>query len=196
MLKQCTKCRETKAFELFYKKLIKDGTNVGSSQCKKCIYEGYTDWRNKNKQAMVGYVMKSRLKNKDHYDAYHKEYLKEYIKRPEVKEANYERSKKWRLENTDAAYKATRKSGKRLGSGVYYILTDGGDYIGESFTMQARIYTHSCSTTQNNSIIAGNYKIISWKILEEVEPDKVLLRKREAYWISKLNPSLNTRLSS
>ena len=132
---------------------------------------------------------------KDGYRTHCKECLslwhKEHRKKPEVKKANYERSKKYRLENPEYNYKATRKSFKRLGAGVYYVLTDGGDYIGESKTIQGRIYTHNISKPQQNSCIAGKHKIISWKILEIVE-DKTKRKERELYWINKLNPSLNT----
>ena len=191
MTKTCNKCGETQALELFYKnKASKDGLQ---SRCKKCAKIGCTNWRKKNSQKCVEYVMKHIAKNKEYYDEYYRKYIKEYRKRPEVKKALYEKSKKHRLENPEYHYKATRKSMERLGAGVYYVLTDGGDYVGESKTIRGRIYTHSISKPQLNSCIAGKHKIISWKILELVD-DKDKRKQREKYWINKFNPSLNTLL--
>jgi len=160
MLKQCTKCGETKAIKLFYKgKAYKDGYR---SECKVCL----------------------------------KEYHKKHNQNPHVRVYKAKHAMNWRSKNMDKYLTMHKHHVNKSGSGVYYILTDGGDYIGESKTIQARIYSHSVSTLQNNSLIAGNYKIISWKILEEVVPNKELLREREAYWIKKLNPSLNVQLST
>ena len=36
MKKVCSKCKEEKPLELFYKRLLKDGTDVRSSRCKEC----------------------------------------------------------------------------------------------------------------------------------------------------------------
>ena len=63
MLKQCTKCRETKAFELFYKyKTSKDGLK---SRCKQCEYETSRAYAINNREKDRESARKSYAKHKE-----------------------------------------------------------------------------------------------------------------------------------
>ena len=79
---------------------------------------------------------------------------------------------------------------KKLGSGIYYVKTDKGDYVGQSARLQRRKYEYQASVSGNVIKFIGA-KLLEWKILEKVE-EKFLI-EREAYWIKKLQPTLNTQ---
>ena len=75
---------------------------------------------------------------------------------------------------------------KNLTPGVYLIETNFGEYVGQSQSIEHRVNFHKFD---KKSPVGNNIK--KWRILEIVE-DRDLRLKRESYWISKLNPILNT----
>ena len=77
--------------------------------------------------------------------------------------------------------------------GVYMLETTIGYYIGESFSIVDRNYNHKAGSS-DLELKKGEY--IGYKVLEEVQPDKELLKQREGYWIKKLKPNLNVRPSN
>ena len=138
MLKQCTKCREVKAYEFFYKH--SRGKEGLASRCKVCV---------------KGYAKKHFQLNKDKY------------------------------------YQNTKNFKSNCTPGVYIIHANNGTYIGESKQIEYRIQEHNVK----DNILSPVDKVISYEILEVVK-DPILRKEREAYWIKKLNPSLNIQLSS
>ena len=81
---------------------------------------------------------------------------------------------------------------KKASKGVYLVIGKNGSYVGQSKRIELRI-RHSHMS--NNSKISPIKDFISYEILEYVQ-DKTKRLEREAYWIDKLNPSLNIQLSS
>ena len=77
--------------------------------------------------------------------------------------------------------------------GVYIIETTIGYYIGESISIVDRMYNHKSG---HSELKLTKEQYIGYKVLEEVEPDKDILRQKEAYWIKKLKPNLNQRVSN
>ena len=97
MKKQCTKCKEIKSFDMFYKRKIKkDGYRNRCIECHK-------KYNKDNKEKRKVWVEKYRLKNKDKMKAYkHKYYL-------ENKDRLREVGKKWKLENREKIRVSQRK---------------------------------------------------------------------------------------
>ena len=86
-----------------------------------------------------------------------------------------------------------RKLYRTYTPGVYYVLTEEGDYVGESNAIEARVYNHKWTGKKKGH---GNFpiqaKVLEWKILEVVEDKKERL-ERESYYIKLLKPSINIR---
>jgi len=74
MNKTCTKCGETKDLSCFNKRFLKDGTNAGTSRCKKCNYEVAQAWKKAHPERTKEQHKKSKLKNIERYRAYDREY--------------------------------------------------------------------------------------------------------------------------
>lgn len=77
------------------------------------------------------------------------------------------------------------------GAGVYIIYTTEGEYIGESSRITQRISGHRWPSNHASPVNHSNY--IRWELLEQVD-NYTLRKEREAYWIKKLKPKLNTFL--
>jgi len=85
--------------------------------------------------------------------------------------------------------KAVKKWKSNLPAGIYMIQTDKGSYIGQSAHIQHRITQHM-SSKQFGVVKTKHAKIISWNIIEYID-DETKRKKRERYWIKKLQPELN-----
>lgn len=105
---------------------------------------------------------------------------------PSCKECSYKNRKQHWVKNRDKYVLSSKKHRDKCTKGVYFIKATNGTYVGQSNTIELRIANHKSSKNKLTPV----EKIISWKILEEVENKKLRL-KREDYWINKLNPTLN-----
>ena len=132
MFKQCRKCGETKAIELFYRfKAAKDGRQ---NSCKVCQYNFNRDkaklYYANNKEYLKKKMIENRLKK-------HKEYLeKERI--------------------------ATRARYKTYTPGVYLATFKEGTYVGESNAAENRNRFHRLgrSNVNDGSLTFINYEIL------------------------------------
>lgn len=101
--------------------------------------------------------------------------------------------KKWEKENperlTELINQAVKRWRHKQPAGVYIIQTNKGMYIGESDHIPFRITQHK-SSKQFGVVKTKGAKILSWHVLETIE-DVDKRRKREKYWIKKLQPELN-----
>lgn len=88
--------------------------------------------------------------------------------------------------NPDIVKRAINKYQQDFTPGVYRLWTEDGDYIGESIKIERRLWNHK--DWNNGSPV--NKPILRYEILEVVE-DTNLRKEREAYWIKKLQPTLN-----
>tara|TARA_R110000796_G_scaffold43279_1_gene106405 strand:- start:143 stop:604 length:462 start_codon:yes stop_codon:yes gene_type:complete len=150
-------------------------------QCKKCgetkaIKLFYREKRNKDgfksycKLCVVNYATKWNKVNLQAYKLTHK---------------------KWRTKNFEYMTNNVYRWIDRCTKGVYFIQASNGTYVGQSKAIERRVTEHNRSANKNTNI----EKVISYKVIEVIE-DPIVRFEREAYWIKKLNPSLNTRLSS
>ena len=180
MLKQCTKCGETKAFELFYDTPWGDGKLNKCIPCNKAYYKSKKDHFRK-------YYKENREKNIKRAREYHVKRVKEDA---EFKEKHNNYVKQWSKDNREKINKRERL--RRFNAlGVYLVTFKEGTYVGEGVTY-IRMQSHRGGYSNVNK---GNLSFIKLEVLEYIQ-DETKRKQRERYWIKKLNPSLNTRLYS
>tara|TARA_R110000803_G_C11773327_1_gene295579 strand:+ start:66 stop:533 length:468 start_codon:yes stop_codon:yes gene_type:complete len=76
MTKTCTYCKEEKDLNLFGKTIRKDGSNRGTSRCKKCINYIVSIYSKKNIEKRIINQRRFYSKNKDKSIAYTKNYYR------------------------------------------------------------------------------------------------------------------------
>ncbi len=76
MIKICTYCKEEKELSLFGKRIRKDGSNGGTSRCKKCIGKITSEYSKKNPENRKKYQRRFYFKNKGKINSYTKNYYK------------------------------------------------------------------------------------------------------------------------
>lgn len=144
-----------------------------SKVCTTCKVEKPLEYYHKEKAGKYGRSSKCKsCKNKSRKEWYAnggKKHVLEYHRKNKVK-----------------VQQAVEKYQSKMQPGVYRLWTEEGDYIGESVKMQRRVWNHK-EWNKNSPI---NSPILGWEVLEVVE-DEAERKKREIYWIKKLNPTLN-----
>ena len=88
-MKRCNKCKEEKPLELFNKRLLKDGTNAGTTYCKKCVQKTTAIWQKANPKKVREFVKKSQLKNIERVRAYDRKWKKENYSKIKPKHEAY-----------------------------------------------------------------------------------------------------------
>ena len=162
--------------------------SVTEKKCSRCGEIKKAKDFSTNKQVLSGLTswckpcMKERRENETVKEEYYKKHGK-YDSREEMLRVR-EENKRTRSERLKKKVLEYRNS---WGSGVYLVITDGGNYVGYSKYLRTRRDSHNSKRLRPDSCIAGVYKVLEFQILE-VTTDK----SREQYWIHKLNPELNT----
>lgn len=120
-----------------------------------------------------------------------REYTYKYCKFCHYKKMKPKREQ-WAKDNPERinqlVNKAIKKWKDKQPAGIYLIQTDMGSYIGNSAHIPHRITQHTSS--QQFGVARKGAKILSWSIIEYID-DEDKRRKRERYWIKKLQPELN-----
>ena len=156
-------------------------------------------------------------KSPDGFHQWCKICVSEYNRTDSAKNAikKYKKTEKGVLLRKKISYKYARsekrkivakRSHSKLGSGVYEIinLITGDNYIGYAQLLQQRKEQHfsyykkhisaTCKSLQDDMKLYSK-DAFYFHILEQLPKNKQLLEQREEYWISKLNPIYNTKLS-
>ena len=146
MTKQCTKCGETKDLSCFNKRLLKNGTNVGTSHCKKCVYETAQAWKKAHPERTKEQHKRSKLKNIERYRAYDREYKRKNRDKIRPREERYIK--------------------QRYEDGKYhvYILPEE-HYCGQSKQPELRWIRHSYA----NRVTKGAEIVMSFKTRKEAK---------------------------
>ena len=119
-----------------------------------------------------------------------KDYCKKYYK----KNANKFKAEalKHHYDNRDTSITKMKEwrlnANSKASKGVYIAFGKNGFYIGQSKRIELRI-RHSHIT--NDPVKTPIQDFLGYKIIEYID-DRDKRLEREAYWINKLNPSLNT----
>ena len=74
MIKTCSYCKKEKHLSLFYKRIVKDGTNAGSSRCKECNKTYTINLMKKLPEKRSANQKRFYYKNKDKFNTYCKSY--------------------------------------------------------------------------------------------------------------------------
>ena len=109
-MKQCSKCKEVKALDCFYKTKSSKGVFYFRGKCKVCIIALSKNWATENLERRKYNQKEYRIKNKDRLTKYRKEYWVENKESLQKKNKNYNkknsdtirvRRKAFRQENLD-----------------------------------------------------------------------------------------------
>ena len=143
--------------------------------CTKCKKEKSLDEFSKAKKGKYG--RNSRCK----------ECSREYMKDRYFNKGGKQKCLDYFKNNPDKVKKAVAKFQKDFTPGVYRVITEDGDYIGQSMKIERRVWGHR----EWNWRSPVNKPILKLEILEVVE-DKKLRLEREKYYINLYKPVLNS----